>query len=160
MIKICYVCKQAKEVEHFGLANNSKGDDGRAAYCIDCSATLTEREKAAIVTKLWRIRNKVKHDKQHKNYSLQKTYGISIDQYNEMLHEQNSVCAVCFEPSTVMRKDGRIHSLCVDHDHRTGEVRSLLCHTCNTLLGHIEIDPARVQRLLSYLKLHKENQKG
>lgn len=157
-MKTCYVCKEKKALSQFALANNSKNGDGRAAYCLSCSSTLTDRQKTAIVTKLWRAHNKEKHDKQHKSHSLQKTYGISIDNYNEMLRAQNSVCAVCAEPSTIMRKDGRIHGLCVDHNHKTGMIRGLLCHTCNTLLGHIESNPKRVKLLESYLESHDGNQ--
>lgn len=157
MTKVCHVCKEEKAFEQFGLANNNKNGDGRAAYCLNCSSTLTEREKTAIVTRLWRKRNQEKHDKMHKNYSLQKTYGISVDKYNEMLQRQNSVCTVCGEPSTIMRKNGRIHSLCVDHNHETGEIRGLLCHTCNTLLGHIETNPQRIKLLEFYLESHSKD---
>lgn len=156
MLKNCYVCKQDKELEHFAHANNSKGQDNRAAYCLVCSATLSEREKSAIVTKLWRIRNREQYVRTHENYSLSKSYVISIEKYEEMLREQNNVCAVCgLPPESVTTKTGEVRKLCVDHDHKTGAVRSLLCQNCNIVLGHIEANPERVHLLCEYLKRHR-----
>lgn len=57
---------------------------------------------------------------------LRKTYGLSLAQYNEMLRLQGGVCYICRRPRKV---DAR--PLNVDHDHRTGRVRGLLCFTCN-----------------------------
>lgn len=61
-------------------------------------------------------------------------YGITIDEYDEMLKMQGSVCAICAgsPPST------RILKFAVDHDHETGEVRGLLCQRCNMALHFIE----------------------
>lgn len=155
--KLCYVCKQVKSVELFSYANNSTGEDNRAAYCMDCSSRLTPREKTAIVTKLWRIRHRERHVKAHKNQSLIKAYGISYEEYEILLQNQSGVCAVCGEPpSSITAKTGETRALCVDHDHQTRKVRALLCHSCNTLLGHIEANPQRIQLLLTYLKEHKE----
>ena len=156
--KVCYVCKNDKNINLFARANNSgKNGDGYAAYCIECSTKLTEREKASIVTRLWRKNNKERHDTRHKDYNLKKTYGISLEQYNAMLTAQNSVCAVCGEASTITHKsDGRLHSLCVDHDHETGAVRALLCARCNTLLELIEQNPRRLAALEKYLEQHKK----
>lgn len=151
--KTCYVCKAEKNVELFAQANNSKSADKRATYCLDCSATLTEKEKGAIVTALWRKHNKERHDKTHKNHSLNKAYGISLEEYNVMLQAQNSVCAVCGEASTVARKkDGPLHSLCVDHE--TGVIRGLLCGRCNVLLELLEQNPRRLTQLRAYLRKH------
>lgn len=52
---------------------------------------------------------------------------ITRSEYDERLIAQSGRCAVCATP---MQKP------CVDHDHRTGEVRGLLCASCNTMLGH------------------------
>lgn len=57
-----------------------------------------------------------------------KSYGITIELYNEMLEQQGGVCAIC-------KKNDSRHRLSVDHDHNTGKVRGLLCHKCNRTLG-------------------------
>lgn len=57
---------------------------------------------------------------------LQKKYGISLKQYNEMLKSQNNACAICKRHKSHFSK-----SLAVDHDHKTGEIRGALCFFCN-----------------------------
>lgn len=64
-----------------------------------------------------------------KNSQLQKIYGISLDQYNELLKKQDYKCAVCKRPHTDFK-----NSLAVDHAHggpQAGAIRGLLCDTCN-----------------------------
>jgi len=60
---------------------------------------------------------------------LRRDYGITEAQYEAILAQQNGVCAICFRPPKKLR-------LGVDHDHKTGRVRGLLCFRCNhRLLG-------------------------
>ena len=75
-------------------------------------------------------------------------YGITAEQYNKMLAEQNGVCAICGRPP----KTKRLH---VDHDHKTGKIRALLCMMCNTKLGIIE-HPKKIY--LDYIKKWSEIQ--
>ena len=56
-----------------------------------------------------------------------KQLGVDDDRYAEMLRAQNGGCAICGNPPKTRRLD-------VDHDHRTGRVRGLLCHRCNRAL--------------------------
>lgn len=63
----------------------------------------------------------------------------AIIQYSRMLASQNGVCAICGKKETkVDRQNGVLSRLCVDHCHRTGNVRGLLCFRCNTNLGVVE----------------------
>jgi len=57
--------------------------------------------------------------------------------YKELFEKQNGVCAICGKEET-RKLNGNICRLCIDHDHKTGEVRGLLCQRCNTKLGHLE----------------------
>lgn len=63
---------------------------------------------------------------------LRVRYGLTIEQYENLLAQQDGVCAICNAPPP---KDRRLH---VDHDHVTGEVRGLLCLKCNTALERME----------------------
>jgi hypothetical protein len=65
--------------------------------------------------------------------NIQMRYGITQEQYEEMLSEQNGGCAIC---GITEATNGR--RLAVDHDHQTGEVRGLLCNNCNVAVGIIE----------------------
>jgi hypothetical protein len=78
---------------------------------------------------------------------LRTTYGISIEEYDELLRSQDGGCAGCLAKPTTKR-------LAVDHCHTTGKVRGLLCTACNLSLGHLKEDLATIQRLMEYLKNH------
>lgn len=60
-----------------------------------------------------------------------RAYNISLEDYERMSLEQNHKCAICGNPE--MNNKNKV--LCVDHDHTTGKIRSLLCGSCNTGLG-------------------------
>lgn len=119
------------------------------------NARRSERKdwvKQVAYNKIWRTLNpeKIKSydppDKQH-NRSLRKRYGITLEKYNEILDAQNGVCASCS-----LKPIGKRSTLNVDHDHNTGKIRALLCHSCNTALGLLRDDAQTVEKLLEYIK--------
>ncbi len=76
-------------------------------------------------------------------------YGLTIKEHNAMIAAQRGVCAICgAEPGTWVANCGR---LVIDHDHSTGEVRGLLCPSCNRGLGQFEDDPIRLTNAAAYL---------
>jgi hypothetical protein len=77
--------------------------------------------------------------------NLREQYGITLDQYEQMLVKQGGVCAVC------KRLDPSGRPLSVDHSHRTGRIRGLLCIRCNTAAGCVSDDPYVARALMSYL---------
>ena len=81
-----------------------------------------------------------------------RVYGISVEEYLDLAEKQNFVCSLCGKPNFSM---GVNHSGClvVDHDHKTGKVRGLLCHNCNRALGLLHDDPALIQRASEYVKV-------
>lgn len=81
------------------------------------------------------------------NGRLKRRFGISLDEYNDIFSKQEGRCAIC----------GRHQSefdiaFDVDHDHKTGKVRGLLCRYCNTSLGHFKDDTSILQKAIDYLK--------
>jgi hypothetical protein len=84
-----------------------------------------------------------------KSAGLKYEYGITIEIYNNMVAQQNGLCAICGQLPTSGRK-----ILCVDHCHGTKKVRGLLCHTCNVGLGYFEDDITRLEAAIAYLKKH------
>lgn len=72
-----------------------------------------------------------------------KRYGLTEDQYQSLLLDQHGLCKVCEEPL------GVVH---IDHDHDTGAVRGLLCHTCNVGMGHLKDDPRLLRKAAEYLE--------
>lgn len=74
---------------------------------------------------------------------LDRTYGMTVEQYEALSAQQGGRCAGCLGT--------RRYNLHVDHDHRTGLVRGLLCASCNKVLGMVRDDPNRLYRLTNYL---------
>lgn len=90
--------------------------------------------------------NKVNPEKA-RNIYYKKRFGITLEQYNDILKRQGGVCAICNE------KDLHYGNLAVDHNHSTNKVRGLLCHLCNRALGMFKDDSYRLEKALNYLKL-------
>lgn len=86
--------------------------------------------------------------RQRRNAQLRRTYGISLDDYEQMLSGQHGKCAIC------TREPGA-RPLHVDHCHTTNRVRGLLCHQCNWYLGTLEGGPGVFTRLINYLQEHE-----
>lgn len=109
--------------------------------------------------KRWRDRNKDKvaaknkrrqSDKQtYRDDNLKHLYGITHADYERMLEEQGGGCAICGSPTP--RRKGRGH-LSVDHCHKTGVVRGVLCDPCNNGLGRFQDDPNLLRKAIEYLE--------
>ena len=115
------------------------------------------REKEQAQRRAWHIANPTYYI-DHRDVALENAkrsrfnhmYGITIDDYSAMLDKQGGKCAICGKHYTELKK-----SLCVDHDHKTGSVRGLLCHYCNTFLGMMGDDPDKIRLAAQYLEANK-----
>jgi len=103
-----------------------------------------------IRAKRWRLRNPKSSVRLHRL----KAFGLTPDQYQAMVDAQGGVCAICGCPEVTMRA-GLLKTLAVDHCHRSGKIRSLLCERCNTVLGKCNDDVELVEKILAYLKQHE-----
>jgi len=74
-------------------------------------------------------------------------YGITVEEYNSLLESQDYSCKICGK-----NEDEFKYHLCVDHNHETGEVRGLLCKSCNTFLGKIEYNLNKAVKSIEYLR--------
>jgi len=82
--------------------------------------------------------------------NLRRRFGLTPEQYADMVVAQNGRCAVCFRPETAVNQYG-VKALAVDHDHSTGVVRGLLCMRCNIVLGLVKDDTDILQSAIEYL---------
>ncbi len=83
--------------------------------------------------------------------------GITYDEYEKMFEFQKGKCAICNEPERCLSRDGfTIKRLCLDHNHKTGNIRGLLCHDCNTGIGKFKDDPDMMMAAMLYLEEHSE----
>ena len=84
-----------------------------------------------------------------RKYNLGRRYGITIEEADKMLVEQDHQCAICGDPIAFIVSPG-IRKACIDHNHDTSMVRGLLCHSCNTSLGLME-RPEWLEKAQTYL---------
>lgn len=125
-MRTCSKCGLEKSLEDF--YRKSGGLHGRETRCKKCQRG---RRRGAVRERL-----------------LQYKYGISEDQYKAMHDEQHGLCRSCGLPETRRNTE----NLAVDHDHKTGKVRALLCQKCNTVLGLLDDDPEKIKSLLEYIQ--------
>lgn len=86
------------------------------------------------------------------DWHLRDKFGISLEQFNEMLEDQNGVCAICKKAETAKdSRTGKTRRLHVDHDHVSGKVRGLLCTRCNFALGYALDDGETLANMIAYL---------
>ena len=119
-MKPCSKCNEHKTLESFPKDN--RYSDGRRPRCKSCIARYLVEYRQRDPGKI-------------KDYFLKRDFGISIDQYNQMLASQGGLCAVCKKPEYYKHQSGKTKSLSVDHCHTTGKVRGLLCGDCNRAIG-------------------------
>lgn len=77
--------------------------------------------------------------------AIEARYGLTGPEYDSLWEYQGGKCALCRWAT------GRTRRLSVDHNHRTGEVRGLLCRPCNSLLGHARDLAEFFERCIAYL---------
>lgn len=101
-----------------------------------------------------RVRQRrITHPDKVKSSELKTHYGITLEEYTELLTTQNGVCAICHNPEVGI-VNGKPRALAVDHDHDSDKVRGLLCGRCNSALGLLEEDINRLQSMIAYIEKH------
>lgn len=139
-MKKCTVCEEEKPLSAFYKMKASK--DGHGYRCKTCDNTARKK---------WKEKNPLRSAYSERNRRLKYVYGIDIPTYEKMFKEQNHCCAICgaSENSTVgERKDW---NFAVDHCHKTGSVRGLLCNSCNRALGLFQDNPEFLSKAITYL---------
>lgn len=126
-MKECTNCLAQLTLDQF--SRRAKSIDGLMPICKECASTKN---------KAWRDANREAHNAKKRWDELVRLYGITQQEYESMIENQGNVCACCHQPETAT-KNGKVMNLAVDHDHHTGEVRGLLCYSCNrSRVGRVE----------------------
>lgn len=94
-----------------------------------------------------------------KDKYLYRNYGISLESYKKMWADQGNVCAICGDSGEYRATASNSVSLVIDHCHKTGEVRGLLCHTCNSALGQFQDSTEMLLKAVEYLTAKKVSYK-
>jgi hypothetical protein len=131
--KVCSCCGDEKSKERFSPYKTAT--DGLRGQCKECRVETERRNQ------------------------LKRNYGITQQVYEEMYTQQRGLCACCGQPETSRRRKDR-GSLSIDHDHRTGKVRQLLCHRCNVTLGLVKENSDLCELLRQYILTHCSKEEG
>lgn len=151
--KFCPSCKKTKVASGWPKHKNRRG--GLGSVCKSCMKSSSKN---------WYKKNAKRRNKQTQSYYeknkdrqkdlyLQRKFGITLDQYNEMLVAQNGVCKLCNRPERAKQKStGKVKSLAVDHCHDSNRVRGLLCYHCNHIIACLGDNEESAEKLLMYMK--------
>lgn len=111
----------------------SRGKPLRSPYCSACSARIRNT--------LFRKNN----PEAQRTSQLKRLYGLSREQHEQMIKDQQGCCKICGEQTTLV----------VDHDHESNKIRSLLCTQCNVGLGSFKDSTALLRLAMDYLQNHR-----
>lgn len=132
----CITCKENKEESCFGARRKD------CKPCRNIQARIYyENNKEGILAKQRLATRKL--TKPWKRTDLKRKFNISLEDYNALVEQQNNKCATCGNTS--------VQSLAVDHDHKTGRIRGLLCRKCNLALGMINDNISILTHMIAYL---------
>lgn len=166
-MKTCTKCKEPKALDDF-YKEKKNLIDGRASYCKVCrdaqkdAYNKTDKgiESLRKASKTYRSSEKGRANNRarmtvinatpeskisKREWHLIKRYNLTLEQWNALFKEQGCKCASC--PRTDPGWNRGWHT---DHDHATGKVCAILCHSCNTALGLLDDDPERILMLHQY----------
>lgn len=102
----------------------------------------------------WASTHRERRIKQARNSHLKQTFGITLEEYDDMLAKQDYRCAICASPLREISDSNnrKRTNLCIDHNHETGEIRGILCFNCNLALGLFFENPKILISAIKYLK--------
>ena len=133
-MKECKRCGRLKALSSF--SNDKSRKDNKHPYCKDCHSTYW-KEKRAGKAEVKEIARKA-----NRKFVCSRR-GLTLEQYKSLLTYQSGVCAIC--------EEGCFQSLAIDHNHKTGVVRGLLCMKCNTGLGKFKTIQ-QLKKAIAYLE--------
>jgi hypothetical protein len=160
--KRCSTCGEIKPASQFYKKTSYRS--GLASQCKACqNIRLSKPEvkkRRSEWAKEWAAKNPAKMHSRAQNQTdeykrsshIKRQYKLSVSEYQEMLNGQNGACAICGKPETRKTKSGKVRALSVDHDHKTGRVRGLLCISCNSSIGYAYDDVGILEHAIAYLK--------
>lgn len=160
-VKVCCRCGQPKPAtpEFFYWR---KKNDLPHSWCKVCYRAWSKTNYAKNPDlrrkqqKEWVEKNRGRLAQLHRRRQLFRMYGLTEDDYDRLYKEQNGLCKIC--------KGVPKGRMPVDHNHKTGEVRGLLCDACNLGLGCFRDDPDRMIAAVAYVRISsrvtREAEKG
>ncbi|MBX9682128.1 MAG: endonuclease VII domain-containing protein [Gemmataceae bacterium] len=145
--KRCANCKEVKAVSQF-----CRMGARYQPYCCDCQKANSAKKRMALKEAgLLQEHDSRDYWTRRRWSKLKAKYGITKDQYLEMHASQDGKCAICGRSEQQFWRGERLQ-LCVDHCHKTGKIRGLLCKRCNIGLGHLDDSVDFLNNAITYLQ--------
>jgi len=139
--KTCSHCKTVKQLTEF--SKSSAEADGLHSWCKVCNNEYQRIKYANTPVEVRRARTVAKSQQIRAN-RLKTRYKLTQLEYDELFKKQSGICAICPEQVSA-----------IDHDHQTGEVRGLLCRSCNAGLGFFKDNISFLESAITYLSSRK-----
>lgn len=136
-MKTCVKCRETKPLFDFHKRPETK--DGRRSECKECFKKASKKR--------WENLSKEEKQKRNEKLRLKYMYGLTPEDVQKKVKEQDNKCFICEIEAGYNNKP-----LYVDHCHKTGEVRKLLCQHCNSGLGMFKDNPQLLEKAAEYLK--------
>lgn len=154
-MKKCTKCKELKSKINFCKRKASK--DGLNLWCKTCHVDNNATWQKLNPNKVKKSRNThyYKYPEKVHNKELKYKYGITVDEYNIMLSNQNNKCKICNNEELTKGRSGKVRKMAVDHCHKTNKVRGLLCAKCNQGIGLLNDDIEVLKQAIKYLEEKK-----
>lgn len=134
---ICKTCSRTKANQYYHKNIEQERTRKRSCYQKHKHRWVKTRQKWESKHKEQRreynIKSKAKHFYKYENNRLEKAYKISLAEYNRLFNKQKGCCAICEKHQSELK-----NRLAVDHNHKTGKIRKLLCAKCNIWMGLLE----------------------
>lgn len=109
----------------------------------------TNREKHNFLIKRWAKANPQKRALTYRKNQIKRRYGITYNEYLEMILKQGNKCKICEFQFTNDKMGGKPF---IDHCHNTGKVRGILCHSCNIAIGNLKDSVELMEKAIQYIK--------
>ena len=135
--KACFACRQVKPMSEFASKNSKLG-----LFRPRCKACTAEVSRAT-----YKAGQRTGKTAEQNRQATLRQYGLSPEGFQALLKSQGGKCAICRSENPSARHG----KFCIDHCHKTGRIRGLLCHPCNVALGRLGDNPEAIKRVLDYV---------
>lgn len=134
-------------------ANADKQREARRVWSSDNAERKRETDKLWKANNADRVRASQKRWRDtHPDRHIKVKFGLTTDQYESVLVKQGGLCAICQKPEKIIDpRTGSLRRLAVDHCHKTGTLRGLLCTSCNHGIGKLCDDSTIIRRAADYI---------
>lgn len=151
--RTCKICKEYKDISNFQpkgyQCKECRAEKQRAYWASLPIEVRRKRQMSLEAQKRYRQNNLEKTKQMSREGHIRRKFGLTVEEYESMLNSQNKVCAICKQDCNTGNR------LAVDHNHKTGKIRGLLCKNCNTSIGLLKENINVLENAIIYLSFHE-----